>query len=183
LAYEGKHVILHKTALKGTYILDIERLEDQRGFFARAWCKKEFAVYGLNSDLLQSNLGFSKKRGTLRGMHYQVAPCEETKLVRCTMGAIYDVALDLRRDSPTYQQWIGVELTADNRRMLYIPEGCAHGYQTLVDKTEIVYQAAQFYAPECARGVRYDDPTFGIQWPLTVQVISDTDKNWPDYLL
>ena len=176
-------MILHETALKGAYILDIERLEDKRGFFARAWCKKGCAAYGLNSGLVQSNIGFSKKRGTLRGMHYQIAPYEETKLVRCTMGAIYDVILDLRRDSPTYKQWIGVELTADNRKMLYIPEGCAHGYQALVDKTEIFYQASQFYAPEFARGVRYNDPTFGIQWPMAVQVISDTDKSWPDYFL
>ena len=176
-------MILHETALKDAYVIDIERREDNRGFFARAWCKKEFAAHGLNADMAQYNIGFSKKRGTLRGMHYQGVPYEETKLVRCTMGAIYDVVLDLRSDSPTYKQWIGVELTADNRRMLYIPEGCAHGYQTLADKTEIVYQASQFYAPECARGVRYNDPTFGIQWPITVQVISDTDKNWPDYLL
>jgi dTDP-4-dehydrorhamnose 3,5-epimerase len=176
-------MILYETALKDAYIIDIERLEDNRGFFARSWCNKEFAAHGLNMGLVQSNIGFSKKRGTLRGMHYQVAPCEETKLVRCTMGAIYDVILDLRRDSPTYKQWIGVELTADNRKMLYIPEGFAHGYQALVDKTEIVYQASQFYAPECARGVRYNDPTFDIQWPMSVQVISDTDKSWPDYLL
>lgn len=183
LVCKGKRVIFHKTALPGTYVLDLEKLEDQRGFFARVWCAKEFAAHGLSTDLAQANIGFSRTSGTLRGMHYQGAPYGETKLVRCTMGAIYDVVVDLRPASPTYKHWIGVELTADNRQMLYIPEGCAHGYQTLVDNSEIFYQASQFYAPAFAQGVRYNDPAFGIQWPLAVQVISDTDANWPTYLL
>ena len=140
-------------------------------------------AYGLMSDFVQSNIGFSKQRSTLRGMHYQMAPYAEAKLVRCTMGAIYDVIVDLRPHSSTYKQWIGVELSADNYKMLYVPEGCAHGYQTLVDNTEIFYQASQFYVPEFARGVRYDDPAFGIKWSMEVQVISDTDKSWKPYLL
>jgi dTDP-4-dehydrorhamnose 3,5-epimerase len=132
--------------------------------------------------MVQSNIGFSIKKGTLRGMHYQVQPEAEAKLVRCTTGAIYDVIVDLRPDSPTHKQWIGVELTADNRRMLYIPEGFAHGYQTLADDTEMYYQTSQFYAPASARGVRYDDPAFGIVWPLQVALISNADQAWPGYL-
>ena len=152
-----KYALLKKPALKGAFIIEPERLEDNRGFFARAWCKKEFETHGLNSRLVQCNISFNKSSGTLRGMHYQVAPYEEAKLVRCTMGAIYDVIIDLRPDSATYMDWIGVELTADNRKMLYVPENFAHGYQTLNDNTEVFYQVSQFYSPEFETGVRWDD--------------------------
>jgi len=170
-----------ETELKGAYVVEIERRTDSRGFFGRGWCKREFEAQGLNSELAQVNIGFSNKKGTLRGMHYQVPPYQEAKLVRCTLGAIYDVIIDLRRGSSTYRQWFGLELMADNHRMLYVPEGCAHGYQTLADDTEVSYQTSQFYAPECARGVRYDDPAFGISWPSVARVISDADRNWPSY--
>ncbi len=163
------------------YVIDLERREDHRGFFARSWCQEEFRAHGLNPRVAQVNVGFSRKKGTLRGLHYQLPPYEEARLVRCTMGAIYDVIVDLRPDSSTHKQWVGVELTAENRRMLHIPEGCAHGYETLVDNTEMYYQTSQFYAPEYVRGIRHDDPTFGIEWPLPVDVISDADRSWPDY--
>lgn len=171
-----------ETKLKGAYIIDINKIEDNRGFFARAWCQKEFEAHDLNPNLAQANVGFSHKRGTLRGMHYQKAPWAEVKVVRCTKGAIYDVIIDLRPDSLTHKQWIGLELTEENRRMLYAPEGFAHGYQTLTDNTEVYYHTTQFYAPEFAAGVRFDDSAFDIVWPLSVAIISDQDKNWPDYL-
>lgn len=170
-----------ETRLKGAYLVEMEMREDNRGFFARAWCKREFEMQGLNSNFVQANIGFSQKKGTLRGMHYQVKPHEEAKLVRCTMGTIYDVIIDLRPDSPTHKQWIGVELTAHNYKLLYVPEGFAHGYQTLTDDTEVFYQTSQFYAPEYVRGVRHDDPAFGILWPIEVQVIADADRKWPLY--
>ncbi len=174
-------MIFTETRLKGAYLVEIEPRVDSRGFFGRGWCKKEFDAQGLNPDLVQANIGFSVRRGTLRGMHYQLPPCQEAKLVRCTMGAVFDVIIDLRRDSPTYTQWLGIELTAQNRLMLYVPEGCAHGYQTLVDDTEVFYQTSRSYAPELARGVRYDDPAFGVLWPTAVQAISDADRGWPPY--
>lgn len=174
-------MIFTKTALPGAYVIELDKRQDQRGFFARAWCQKEFAAHGLNPGIVQANLAFSPRRGTLRGLHYQLAPHAEAKLVRCTRGAIYDVIVDLRPDSPTHRRWIGVELTADNRRMLYVPEGFAHGYLTLVDESEVFYQTSQFYAPAFARGVRYDDPAFGIAWPIGIAVISDADRNWPAY--
>ena len=176
-------MIFKETKLSGAFIVELEKLEDERGFFARAWCQQEFEVRGLTSRLVQCNVSFGRTQGTLRGMHYQVAPYEEAKLVRCTRGAIYDVIIDLRPDSPTYKQWMGVELTAENHKMLYVPEGFAHGYQTLMDNTEVFYQVSQFYSPESERGLRYDDPVFGIEWPIDVQVISDKDKSWSDYLL
>jgi dTDP-4-dehydrorhamnose 3,5-epimerase len=176
-------MIFTETKLPGVFIIEIEKREDERGFFARAWCKKEFEAHGLNLDWVQANLAFSKRRGTLRGLHYQIAPYEEAKLMRCIRGAIYDVIIDLRPESPTYKRWLGVELTADNHKMLYVPEGFAHGYQTLMDNTETFYQASQFYSPESERGLRYDDPAFAIEWPIDVQVISDKDKSWSDYLL
>jgi len=176
-------VIFRETSLKDAFIIEHEKIEDERGFFARAWCKKEFQAHGLNPSLVQINLSFSKKRGTLRGIHYQAAPHEETKLFRCIRGAIYDVIIDLRPGSPTYLKWIGIELTADNRKMLYVPEGFAHGYQTLIDNTEVLYPVSQFYSPESERGVRWNDPTFGIEWAKTDNlVMSEKDKNWPDYL-
>ncbi len=174
-------MIFKETKLSRAYIIEIERLEDSRGFFARAWCEKEFEAHGLNSRLVQANVSYNKRKGTLRGMHYQVEPDEEAKLVRCTRGAIYDAIIDLRRESPTHRQWIGVELTGENHKMLYVPEGFAHGFTTLRDDTEATYQVSQFYAPGSERGVRFNDPAFGIEWPLDVQVISDKDANWPDY--
>ena len=176
-------MIFTETTLTGAYIIDIKQIEDNRGFFARAWCQNEFKAYNLNTNLLQMNVAFSHKRGTIRGMHHQEPPWQEAKLVRCTIGAIYDVIIDMRPDSPTHNQWIGVELTARNRRMLYVPEGFAHGYQTLEDATEVYYLTTQFYAPEFANGVRFDDPAFGIVWPLPVAVISHQDRNWPSYLM
>lgn len=177
-------MIFIETKLKGAYIIEPERLEDTRGFFARAWCKKEFEAHGLNSGLVQCNISFNKKRGTLRGMHYQASPYEEIKLVRCTMGMIYDVIIDLRPNSETYLGWIGVELTGDNRKMLYIPGGFSHGYQTLESNTEVFYQVSQFYSPESERGVRWDDPAFGIKWPEIENIIvSEKDRGWPDYVL
>lgn len=170
-----------ETKLKGSFLIDIKKIEDHRGFFSRSWCQREFAEHDLVISIAQSNIGFNQIKGTLRGMHFQIAPHGETKLVRCTMGAVLDVIIDLRRDSPTYMQWVAAELTADNRRMMYVPEGFAHGYQTLVDNTELLYSTSEFYAPELARGVRFNDPKFCIKWPLEVQVISDQDARWPDH--
>lgn len=176
-------MIFKETKLQGAFVIAIEKRQDERGFFARAWCKKEFEAHGLNVHLVQANLAFSQKKGTLRGMHYQVSPYEEAKLVRCIKGAIFDVAIDLRPDSATYKSWVGVELTDDNHKMLYIPENFAHGYQTLTDNAEVFYQVSQFYSPESERGVRWDDPAFGIKWPETDDVVvSEKDKNWPGYL-
>jgi dTDP-4-dehydrorhamnose 3,5-epimerase len=175
-------MIFTETKLKGAFIIDIEKREDERGFFARAWCQKELEAHSLNLQWIQANLAFSKKRGTLRGLHYQIAPYEEAKLMRCIRGAIYDVIVDLRPESPTYMQWLGVELTADNHRMLYIPEGFAHGYQSLADDTEVFYPVSQFYTPGSERGVCWNDPAFGIEWPVTKNLIlSEKDKSWPDY--
>lgn len=172
-------MIFTELKLMGAHTIDLERREDSRGFFARAWCRKEFGDRGLCEEFVQINVGFSTKKGTLRGMHHQADPHQEVKVVRCTMGAIYDVIVDLRAESPTFKQWAGVELNSGNHRMLYVPEGFAHGYQTLEDNTEIYYQTSRFYASESARGNRYDDPAFGIEWPLTVASISDPDRSWP----
>lgn len=169
------------TALAGACIIDIEPVPDERGFFARSWCREEFARHGLNPDLVQCSVSFNKKRGTLRGVHYQAKPHEETKVVRCTRGVIYDVIVDLRPESSTFRKWIAVELSADNRRMLYIPAGLAHGFQSLADDTEVFYQISTPYHPESARGVRWDDPAFGIEWPVTERVISDKDRQYPDF--
>lgn len=169
------------TNLKDAYILEPEKLEDERGFFARSWCKQGFSERGLDANLEQCSISFNKKKGTLRGMHFQLPPFAETKLVRCTQGTIYDVAIDLRQDSATFLQWVGVELTAENRNALYIPKGFAHGFQTLADNTEVFYQISEVYAPECARGVRWDDPAFEIAWPEPVCVISERDRNYENY--
>lgn len=174
-------MIFTDTKLQGAVIIDPELLEDERGFFARTWCQREFAARGLNSRLVQCSISFSKKRGTLRGMHYQAKPFEEARLVKCTAGAIYDVIIDLRPDSPTYMNWISLELTGGDRRMLYIPEGFAHGFQTLQDKTEVFYQMSEFYVPERARGVRWDDPAFSIEWPGAARIISERDRTYPDF--
>ena len=170
-----------ETHLKGCFLVRPKRIEDQRGFFARAWCQDEFSKHGLNPNATQLNVAFSLRRGTVRGIHYQVKPYEEAKFVRCTRGAIYDVVVDLRDDSPTRGQFYGAELTADAGTMLYVPEGCAHGYQTLVDNTEMYYMTSVRYAPEAAKGVRFDDPVFGIKWPEPVSIISEQDRNWPSY--
>ena len=174
-------MIFTETELKGAFIIKPERLEDERGFFARTWCQREFEAHGLNSRLVQCNISFNKKAGTLRGMHYQAAPYEEAKLVRCTQGAIYDAIIDLRPESPTFKQYTAIVLTAQNRKMLYVPEGFAHGFLTLEDHTEVFYQMSEFYAPEYARGIRWNDPAFNIQWPADVQIISDRDQNLPDF--
>ena len=168
-----------ETRFKGAFIIEPEHLEDERGFFARTFCQKEFEAHGLNSKMVQCNISYNKHKGTLRGMHYQVAPMAEAKLVRCTKGAIYDVIIDLRPESPTYCQWLAEELNAENSKMIYIPEGFAHGFQTLEDDTEVFYQMSEFYSPEHARGVRWDDPVFGIEWPLNTKRISEKDKNYP----
>jgi dTDP-4-dehydrorhamnose 3,5-epimerase len=175
-------MIFRKTKLRDAFIIDIEELTDERGFFARGWCRNEFEKHGLVSNVVQANISYNRKKGTLRGMHYQVAPHEESKLMRCTRGAIYDVIVDLRTDSSTYRQWIGVELTAESHRMLFVPEGFAHGFQSLEDETEVFYQVSEFYTPSTEHGLRYNDPTFQIQWPLNVSLISEKDANWPDFL-
>ncbi len=172
-------MIFRETDLNGVFIIEPELIEDERGFFACSWTPAEFEKHGLNPRLVQCNISFNKRSGTVRGMHFQNKPHEEAKLVRCTRGAIYDVAVDLRKDSPTRYQWVGAELSADNHRMLYIPEGLAHGYQTLTDGTEIFYQISEYYHPESAGGVRWDDPAFDIKWPLPVTVIADRDANYP----
>jgi dTDP-4-dehydrorhamnose 3,5-epimerase len=174
-------VIFTETALPGAWIVDVERLEDSRGFFARTWCEREFAERGLNPRLAQCNVSFNKRRGTLRGLHYQAAPHREAKLIRCTRGAIHDVILDLRPDSPTFKRHVAVVLDAESRRMLYVPEGLAHGFQTLEDDTEVFYQMSAFYAPDHARGVRWNDPAFGIQWPEAERTISERDQRYSDF--
>lgn len=170
-----------ETKVKGALLMDLERREDHRGFFARSWCAREFGARGLISGIAQINVGYTAKKAAVRGMHFQLPPHAEAKTVRCTGGGVFDVVIDLRPDSPTYKQWDGFELTNENHRMLYIPEGCAHGYQTLTDGSEIEYLTSAFYAPESARGVRYDDPAFAVNWPLPVSIISDADRSWPDY--
>jgi dTDP-4-dehydrorhamnose 3,5-epimerase len=171
-------MIFTKTKLDGAFVIDIEPHEDERGFFARAWCQEEFEKRGLNARLVQCNISFNKQRGTLRGMHYQAPPFQEAKIVRCTRGAIYDVIIDLRHDSATFQQWFSVELSAENRRALFIPEMFAHGFQTLVDNSEVFYQMSEFFHPEGARGVRWNDPKFNIVWPDTDPIISFQDNSW-----
>jgi len=168
--------------LSGAFVIEPERKEDERGFFARTWCRREFAAHGIDCDWVQCNISFNKRRGTLRGMHYQIAPREEAKLVRCTMGALYDVIVDLRPNSPRRGQWAGVELTADNRRMLLVPPGFAHGFQTLADDTEVFYQMSDFHYPEAARGVRWNDPKLAIDWPpCEHRIITARDQNYPDF--
>jgi dTDP-4-dehydrorhamnose 3,5-epimerase len=208
-------MIFTETKLKGAYIIELEPILDERGFFARSFCQREFEKYGLNPCVAQCNISYNKKKGTLRGMHYQLSPFEEARLVRCQRGAIYDVIIDLRPDSATYCQWVAVELSADgvpltahgsqptaycsqltastsqlaayclpltaSNRMLYIPEGFAHGFLTLEDNTEVFYQMSEFYAPGYGQGIRWNDPAFGITWPEEINVISDQDKNYPDF--
>lgn len=176
-------MIYHKTSLSGACLIDLELHRDDRGFFARSWCVREFAEHGLNPTLVQCNVSYNRQKGTLRGMHYQEAPFAEAKLVRCVRGALYDVIIDLRPDSPTFKHHFGAELTAENRRALYVPEGFAHGFLTLQDDTEVFYQMSQFYSAEHSRGLRWNDPAFGICWPAEVAVISERDRQYADFLL
>jgi dTDP-4-dehydrorhamnose 3,5-epimerase len=173
-------VIFKQTKLAGVMEVLPEPKTDERGFFARTWCQKEFGAQGLNPRLVQCNLSVNIRKGTLRGMHYQAPPYSEAKLVQCIKGEIYDVVLDLRAGSATYKKWIGEVLTAEQHNMLYIPEGCAHGFLTLADDTEVFYQMSEFYQPEAARGIRWNDPAFRIDWPAAVQVISERDRTYPD---
>ena len=170
-----------KTKLAGAYIIELEKRADERGFFARTWDEKEFEEYGIYRKPIQTNMAYSKKKGTLRGLHYQVAPYQESKLISCTRGAIYDVIIDLRSDSPTYKKWFGVELSERNRKMLFLPERFAHGFLTLEDNTDVSYQVSAFYNFESERLVRYNDPAFKIKWFSKVTIISEKDKNAPDY--
>jgi dTDP-4-dehydrorhamnose 3,5-epimerase len=174
-------LIFRETRLKGAYIIEPEKRCDDRGFFARAWCEKEFADHKLNPRIVQCNISFNKHEGTLRGMHYQITPSAETKLVRCTRGAIYDVIIDLRPDSPTFKQYVAATLTAQDHKMLYVPEGFAHGFVTLEGNSEVFYQMSAFYAPQHARGVRWNDPAFGIEWPVRQPILVDRDRDYPDF--
>jgi dTDP-4-dehydrorhamnose 3,5-epimerase len=174
-------MIFLETKIAGVFEIRPEVVPDERGFFARSWCQKEFASHGLNTRLAQCNISRSLRKGTLRGMHYQVAPHAETKLVRCTRGSIFDVAVDLRADSPTYRQWTAAVLTAENHHMFCVAGGCAHGFLSLEDGCEVFYQMSEFYHPEAAHGVRWDDPAFGIDWPGKVEVISARDASYPDF--
>jgi dTDP-4-dehydrorhamnose 3,5-epimerase len=174
-------MIFTETDLQGVYLIDLTPHQDERGFFARSWCQREFREHGLNPNLVQCNISYNKSKGTMRGMHLQLPPFAEAKLVRCTRGSIYDVIIDLRSGSDSYLQWLGVELSASNYKMLYIPEGFAHGFQTLEDDTEVFYQMSEFYSPECSRGLRWNDRAFGIKWPLAVSVISARDDSLPEF--
>jgi dTDP-4-dehydrorhamnose 3,5-epimerase len=174
-------MLFHETPLPGAFLLDVQEHHDERGFFARTFCRREFQAVGLNPDIAQCNLSFSRRKGTLRGMHWQVSPHQEAKLVSCLRGAIYDVIIDLREESPTYLQYFGVELSSSNHTSLYIPEGFAHGFQTLHDETEVFYQMSQFYSPEHQRGIRWDDPAFGIAWPPAERIINERDRSYPLY--
>jgi dTDP-4-dehydrorhamnose 3,5-epimerase len=174
-------MIFRETELAGVFEITPELRRDERGFFARSWCRKELEAQGLNSRLEQCSISFNLRKGTLRGIHWQIEPFEETKIVRCTQGAIYDVAVDLRKGSPTYKKWTAVTLSAAKRNMLYIPDGCGHGFITLQDETEVSYQISEFYKPESTRGVRWNDPAFGIVWPLPAEVISERDRTYQDF--
>jgi dTDP-4-dehydrorhamnose 3,5-epimerase len=169
-----------ETKLYGAFVIELEKRGDERGFFARTFCQNEFAAHGLNTQLVQANMSYSRFEGTLRGMHYQEPPYAEAKLLRCTKGRIFDVAVDMRPDSTTYRQWFGIELNDQNYKMFYIPEGFAHGYMTLCEHAELMYLVSEFYAPQAEKGFRWDDPAIGIQWPMEPAVISDKDRNWAD---
>lgn len=175
----GVDMRFEQTELPDAYIIELEKIEDERGFFARAWDEKEFAQAGLETRVVQCNNSLSRHKGTLRGMHFQKSPYEEVKLIRCIRGAIYDVIVDLRADSSTYRSWVGVELSDDNRRSLYVPKGFAHGFQTLTDDAETFYMVSEFYTPEAEGGIRWDDPAIGIEWPMEPTQISDKDASWP----
>jgi dTDP-4-dehydrorhamnose 3,5-epimerase len=174
-------MIFTETKLKGAYIIEIKKIGDERGFFGRSWCKREMEEHGLEGNIAQINTSLSMEKGTLRGLHFQVAPYQECKMIRCTRGAIFDMIVDLRPDSPTFLQWVGEELTEDNHKALYSPKGFAQGFITLADNSEITYFTTDFYAPGFDRGVRYNDPNFGIVLPIKPVVISDKDQTWPDF--
>jgi len=175
-------MIFKETKLSGACIIEIERLQDERGYFARSWCRREFEKAGLIANIAQCNVSRTIKKGTLRGMHFQLPPYRETKLVRCTKGAILDVIVDLRPESATHKEWMSIELTEENHTMLYVPQGFGHGFQTLTDHAEVFYEVSEFYSLEHAAGVRYNDPAFHITWPLEPTVISQKDRSWPDYM-
>lgn len=170
-----------ETEIRGAFVVDVEPAADERGFFARTFCEEEFRAHGLDPRVAQCSISFNRSRATLRGLHYQAAPHEEAKLVRCTAGAIWDVVLDLRRGSPTFLRWYGTDLTAENRRMLYVPPGCAHGFVTVTDAAEVFYQISVPYVPDASRGVRWNDPAFAIEWPVEPRVISPRDTEWPPW--
>jgi dTDP-4-dehydrorhamnose 3,5-epimerase len=175
-------IIFKRTKLKGAFVIEPEKFEDLRGFFARSFSKQEFLDQRLHGEFVEAGISFNRRKHTVRGMHFQAPPNAQAKLVRCTRGRIFDAMIDLRPDSPTYKQWVAQELTAENRLMLYIPEGCAHGFQTLEDDSEVFYQLSQGYAPASERGVRWNDPAFGITWPVTDDVImNERDRNYPDF--
>lgn len=174
-------MIVTETKLKGAFLIDIEKLEDDRGFFARMWCEREMAEYGINFRMVQTNISLNRKKGTLRGMHFQKRPYEEAKLIHCVKGAIYDVIVDLRPESPTFRQWVGFELADKDYRTVFIPGGFAHGFVTLENNTEIIYMMSEFFTPEYNTGFRWNDPAFNIQWPFEISVISDKDKSFPDF--
>jgi dTDP-4-dehydrorhamnose 3,5-epimerase len=170
------------TALDGVCIIELEMINDNRGFFARSWCKEAFGQNELSNDIVQCNISFNLQCATIRGLHYQVSPHEETKIVRCIRGGIYDVVIDLRKNSPSYMSWIGVNLNSENRKMIYIPTGFAHGYQTLTSETEIYYQVDQYYNPKAEQGIRWDDPAFSIDWPISKNcIVSEKDRAWPNF--
>lgn len=169
------------TSISGSYLIDLERREDSRGFFARLFCEEEFRAHGLRTHWAQMNNSFSARKGTLRGMHYQLPPAADAKVIRVMQGALYDVILDVRPDSPSYRQWVAVELSAAARQMIYVPPGCAHGFITLADATEVLYLVGAPHVPECERGLRYDDPALAIRWPMAPAAISDKDTQWPDF--
>ncbi len=174
-------MIFTETKLKGAFVIQVNQIKDDRGFFGRSWCKREMEEHGLNGNVVQANTSFSKAKGTIRGLHYQKHPYEETKLMRCTKGAIFDVIIDLRKDSPTFLQWLGVELTETNYKMLYVPENFAHGFVTLSDNAEVTYLVTQFYTPGAEAGIRFDDPLFNIEWPVPVEVVTEKDKSHPNF--
>lgn len=175
-------MIFRETKLAGVYVIECERFEDERGFFAPSFSQREFERYGLTSCFVENNISYNHRRGTLRGLHYQAAPFGQAKLVRCTRGAVFDVAVDLRTDSPTFRQWVGFDLTAENRLLMYLPGDVAHGYQTLEDDTEVFYQVSEFYRPEANSGWRWSDPAFGIDWPLSAEaIVNNRDAAYPDF--
>ena len=175
-------MVITETRLKGAFVIELEPFTDVRGFFARAWSEREFEDFGLNSRFVETNISFNEQKGTLRGMHYQLPPYEQAKLVRCTRGSIYDVIIDLRPESPTFKQWFPLEMSAENRLMLYVPAKFAHGFQTLEDQTEVTYQTSAYYAPEHGRGVRWNDPAFNISWPNDNLIMIDRDRNYQDFV-
>lgn len=174
-------MLFTETKLKGAFLIEIKKIEDDRGFFGRSWCSREFEEHGLNADICQINTSLTLKKGTIRGMHYQVDPYQETKFIRCTRGSIYDVIVDLRTDSPTFLQWIGHELSEDNYRMVYVPENFAHGFLSLKNNSEIYYPVTQFYTPGAERGIRWNDPALNIRWPIDVEIVSEKDRAHPDF--